>query len=138
MARTKDHLAYLIATVNRQLELELEERLRAVGIPIEQMRVLEALGPGVPLPMGTLATRALVEPTTLTKMIDRMVADGMVMRLLDPGDRRRVLIALASAGEAALTRLNRIAASQEARLKKRLPETRLAELRALLIDLTGE
>lgn len=136
MAQTKDHLAYLIAAVNKQLEDELEERLRTVGITIDQMRVLEALGRGGGLPMGMLATRALVEPTTLTKLIDRMVADGLVQRLLDTEDRRRVLITLLPAGEIALRRLNRIAASQEAQLKKRVSEPRLAELRSLLWDLT--
>jgi DNA-binding MarR family transcriptional regulator len=130
--KIKDHLAYLIASVNKQLEDELQERLREVGIPIEQVRILEVLSDSDGLPMGELAAQALVEPTTLTKMIDRMVADGLVMRLLDPNDRRRVLIALAPAGRVALRRLNRITMSQEASLSKRLPKAKLGELRSML------
>jgi DNA-binding MarR family transcriptional regulator len=130
--KIKDHLAYIIARVNKQLEDELQERLREVGLPIDQVRILEVLSDGDGLPMGELATQALVEPTTLTKMIDRMVADSLVLRLLDPNDRRRVLIALAPAGKLVLRRLNRITTSQEARLSKRLPKAKLGELRTLL------
>jgi DNA-binding MarR family transcriptional regulator len=132
-----DHLAYLIASANKQLEDELQERLREERIPIEQLRVLEALAARDALPMGELAAQALLEPTTLTKMIDRMIADGLVMRTADPQDRRRVLVMLAPAGRVAFERLNRITTSQEIRIKSRLPKTKLAELRTLLRDLTN-
>lgn len=128
----KDHLAYIIASVNKQLEDELQERLRAVGLPIEQMRILKVLADSDGLAMGELATQALVEPTTLTKIIDRMVAEGLVTRLLDAEDRRRVLIALAAGGKLVLRRLTRITTSQEARLSKRVPKAKLHELRTLL------
>jgi DNA-binding MarR family transcriptional regulator len=122
--------------VNKQLEDELQERLREERIPIEQLRVLEVLAAREALPMGELATSALVEPTTLTKMIDRMVADGMVMRTMDPQDRRRVLVMLAPAGWVAYERLSQLTTSQESRIKKRLPKAKLAELRTLLRGLT--
>jgi DNA-binding MarR family transcriptional regulator len=126
----------IIASVNKQLEDELQERLREERIPIEQLRVLEVLAAREALPMGELATSALVEPTTLTKMIDRMVADGMVMRTMDPQDRRRVLVMLAPAGWVAYERLSQLTTSQESRIKKRLPKAKLAELRTLLRGLT--
>jgi DNA-binding MarR family transcriptional regulator len=128
----KDHLAYIIASVNKQLEDELQERLRAVGLPIEQMRILEVLAGTDGLAMGELAGQALVEPTTLTKIIDRMVAEGLVSRLLDAKDRRRVLIVLAPGGKVVLRRLTRITTSQEARITKRVPKAKLGELRILL------
>jgi DNA-binding MarR family transcriptional regulator len=130
--KIKDHLAYIIATVNKQLEDELQDRLREEGMPIEQLRILEVLAGYDGLPMGELATQALIEPTTLTKMIDRMTADGLVERSLDEADRRRVLVVLAPAGKAAFRRLSRITNSQEARIKKRMPEAKLVELRSLL------
>ena len=130
--KIKDHLAYLIASVNKQLEDELQDRLRAEGMPIEHLRILEVLAAGDGLPMGELANGALVEPTTLTKIIDRMVADGLVVRLLDAQDRRRVLVALAPAGKVVSRRLSRIMTSQETRIKKRVPKAKLGELRMLL------
>src|SRR5438552_3800061 len=99
-SRLKDQLGYIIASVNRQLEEELHERLRPAGVPIEQFRILEALSGGDAYPMGELAGHALVEPPTLTKIVDRMVADALVYRTPDPSDRRRVLILIAPAGKA--------------------------------------
>ena len=133
--KIKDHLAYLIASVNKQLEDELQEKLRDEGMPIERLRVLEVLAANEGLPMGELAAQALVEPTTLTKMIDRMAADGLVDRLLDSNDRRRVVVVLAPAGKSAFRRLSRITSSQEARIKRRVPEAKLLELRTLLKSL---
>ncbi len=113
--RMKDHLAYIIASVNKQLEDELEDSLRPAGIPIEQLRILEVLQDGAGRSMGDLAAKALIEPTTLTKVIDRMVSDGLAFRAPDVDDRRRVLITIAPAGRTLFRRLNRITTSQEER-----------------------
>jgi MarR family transcriptional regulator, organic hydroperoxide resistance regulator len=137
MAEVKmtEQLAYIIASVNRQLEEELQERLRPAGIPIEQLRILETLDKSGAIPMGELATRALVEPPTLTKIIDRMVSDSLVFRSPDPADRRRVLILLAPAGKALFKRLRKVSSAQEQRLAKQLSERKAEELRALLREL---
>ena len=130
-----DQLAYIVASVNRQLEEELQEGLRPAGVPIEQLRVLEALDRGGALPMGALASHALVEPPTLTKIIDRMVSESLVFRSPDPNDRRRVLILLAPAGKALCKRLRRVSREQEERLVRQLPRDKANELRNLLRDL---
>jgi DNA-binding MarR family transcriptional regulator len=131
----EEQLAYIIASVNRQLEEELRERLRPAGVPIEQLRILEALDHAAALPMGELATRALVEPPTMTKIIDRMVSESLVFRTPDPADRRRVIILLAPAGKALYRRLRKVATAQEERLAKELPRGKVEELRTLLREL---
>jgi MarR family transcriptional regulator, organic hydroperoxide resistance regulator len=132
-----EHLAYIIASVNRQLEEELRERLRPAGVPIEQLRILEALDRAAALPMGELATHALVEPPTLTKIIDRMVSESLVFRTPDPADRRRVIILLAPAGKALYRRLRTVSTAQEQRLAKQLRLGKADELRTLLRELIG-
>lgn len=136
-SKMKDQLAYIIASVNWQLEEELQERLRPAGVPVEQFRILEALSGGDAYPMGELAAHALVEPPTLTKIIDRMVADALVYRAPDPNDRRRVLILIAPAGKALYRRLRGVSAAQEERLAKQLPQEKVEELRSLLQGLLG-
>ena len=133
--RLTDQLAYIVASVNRQLEEELQEQLRPEGVPIDQLRVLEALDRGGALPMGELAERALVEPPTLTKIVDRMVSESLVFRSPDPNDRRRVLISLAPAGKVLWTRLRRVSQEQEERLVRQLPRDKAKELRSLLREL---
>jgi DNA-binding MarR family transcriptional regulator len=133
--RLNEQLAYIIALVNKRLEDELEERLRPAGVPIEQLRILELLQNSDGRSMGDLAQRALIEQTTLTKIIDRMVSDGLVYRTPDPNDRRRVLIRLATGGKALFKRLDRITISQQDRLEKRIPPAKMEELRRLLTEI---
>jgi MarR family transcriptional regulator, organic hydroperoxide resistance regulator len=130
-----EQLAYIIASVNRQLEDELQERLRPAGVPIGQLRILEALESAGPLAMGELADRALVEPPTLTKIIDRMVSEALVFRLPDASDRRRVLIGLAPDGKTLYKRLRNVSAAEEQRIVKQLRPEKAEELRALLREL---
>jgi len=133
--RMKDQLAYLIASLNRRLEAELEERLRPGGVSIEQYRILEVLDASEPVAMGEIARQSLIEAPTLTKIIDRMVAEGLVYRAPDPNDRRRVLILTAPAGTALFKRLRGISTAQEQRIVERLESEKAAALRSLLKEL---
>jgi MarR family transcriptional regulator, organic hydroperoxide resistance regulator len=133
--RLSEQVGYVIAMVNRQLEEELQERLRPSGVPVEQLRILEVLHAQDGRPIGDLAQRALIEPTTLTKIIDRMVSDGLVYRSPDANDRRRVLIRVGPAGKALFKRLNRITLAQEERLQKQIPADKLDELKRLLAEI---
>lgn len=133
--RMKDQLAYLIASLNRRLEAELEERLRPGGVSIEQYRILEVLDASEPVAMGEIARQSLIEAPTLTKIMDRMVAEGLVYRAPDPNDRRRVLILTAPAGKALFKRLRGISTAQEQRIVERLESEKAAALRSLLKEL---
>jgi DNA-binding MarR family transcriptional regulator len=128
----QDRLAYMIASINRQLESELEERLRPGGVPVDQFRILEVLDASEPCAMGEIAAQSLIEPPTLTKIIDRMVGDGLVYRAPDPDDRRRVLILMATAGKALFKRLRGVSTAQEQRLIELLQADNADELRKLL------
>lgn len=133
--RMKDQLAYMIASLNRQLEAELEDRLRPGGVPIEQYRILEVLDSSEPAAMGEIAQQSLIEAPTLTKIIDKMVAEGLVYRAPDPNDRRRVLILTAPAGKTLFKRLRGVSTAQEQRIVDLLEGEKAAALRTLLKEL---
>jgi DNA-binding MarR family transcriptional regulator len=133
--RMKDQLAYMIASLNRQLEAELEDRLRPGGVPIEQYRILEVLDASEPAAMGEIAHQSLIEAPTLTKIIDKMVAEGLVYRASDPNDRRRVLILTAPAGKTLFKRLRGVSTAQEQRIVDLLEGEKAAALRTLLKEL---
>lgn len=135
MSKMQNQMAYMIASINRQLESELEERLRPGGVPIEQFRILEVLDAKEPCAMGEIASQSLIEPPTLTKIIDKMVADNLVYRAPDPNDRRRVLIMTATAGKALYKRLSGVSSAQEQRLVDLLQSDKAAELKTLLREL---
>ena len=61
---------------------------------------LEDAADGVP--MTELANRILASKSGLTRVIDKMAADGLVRREPRPGDRRVVLVRITEAGRRAL------------------------------------
>lgn len=128
----EEHLAYVIASLNRQLEEDLQESLRPEGIAIEQFRILSALNASDGRPMGELASAVLVDPATLTKIVDRMVTDALVYRAPSAQDRRRVLIFTAPKGKAVYRRLKGITQSQQNGLIERLDKVQAANLTQML------
>lgn len=85
----------------RQLARTLEEE----GCTVAQWRILLRLSDGGGHPMSEIAEFALVPKPSLTRLIDRMVTDGLVYRKVDSGDRRRVLVLLTRRGRALHRRL---------------------------------
>ncbi len=136
--RLQDQLGHMIASVNRQLEEELAERLRPEKLPIEQVRVLEYLAKEEGgCSMRQIADAVLVDPPTLTKIVDRMVSDNLVYRTPSTSDRRVVMINLASKGKVLHRRIRGVFVEQERRLARQLPSDKAEELRALLRQILG-
>ena len=133
--KMQERLAYMIASINRQLESELEERLRPGGVPVDQFRILEVLDASEPCAMGEIAAQSLIEPPTLTKIIDKMVGDSLVYRAPDPNDRRRVLILMAPTGKALFKRLRGVSTAQEQRIVELLQADNATKLKNLLRSL---
>lgn len=134
-AKLTGQIGYLIARANRILEEDLARRLQAGGLAVEQFRVLQALEQDGALPMGELAARVLVEPATLTKIIDRMVRENLVFRLPDDKDRRKVRVALAPAGVAMCKKLLSVAGAHERHIAETFDADELREICRILADL---
>lgn len=94
----KTNIGYVFAQANHVLEVDLAARLKPIGLTVDQFRILWCLSERGSLPMGELAAVVLLEPANLTKVIDRMVSESLVMRVADEKDRRRVLVTLAPRG----------------------------------------
>jgi DNA-binding MarR family transcriptional regulator len=62
---------------------------------------------GESLPMTELAARVMVPPSTLTRKVDRLVADGYVTRERSPSDSRVILAGLTPAGRRLVRRAAR-------------------------------
>ncbi|APX24381.1 MULTISPECIES: MarR family winged helix-turn-helix transcriptional regulator [Salipiger] len=130
-----EQLGYLIARANRLIEEDLTKRLQSNGIAVEQYRVLKSLEEEGPLPMGRLAEKVLVEPATLTKIIDRMVREGLVFRVPDEKDRRKVRVALSASGVAMCRQLGDIGEDHERHIAEAFGTTELGDVRRILTDL---
>jgi DNA-binding MarR family transcriptional regulator len=107
-------LLHVHFAVTRALDAELKS---AHGISLDGYDVLLRLAraPDRSLRMAELATRVLIPPSTLTRRVDRLVADGLVERTRVSTDSRVVIARLTDAGlkllrRAALTHLRGIRA----------------------------
>ncbi|MCX2932791.1 MarR family winged helix-turn-helix transcriptional regulator [Mycobacterium sp. CVI_P3] len=89
---------------------------------IEGWRVLGALRSGDGFTMSEISAAMAIPPPTLTRIVDRLVDSGLVVRRVDATDRRRVLVYLSARGRAKLRKLTK----------------RESALKAALVDELGE
>lgn len=106
-----------------QVGRELRREARKAGISPEQVSLLVAIKytPGVGV--RELATRERVSAPAMSKHVDRLERDGLVMRTPSSEDRRRVGLTLTDEGQ---------------RVLRRVRSRRTAWLAARLGGLTGE
>ena len=105
----------------------------ATGLKTTQYSLLGHLASLGPVRPADLAGRLLVEPSTLTRNLQPLIARGWVRNERGPDQRSR-LIVLTDAGRAQHTDARRAWKSAQAALTARLGVDRVAALHALLDD----
>ncbi|WP_329243382.1 MarR family winged helix-turn-helix transcriptional regulator [Streptomyces sp. NBC_01478] len=93
-------LAHLLSHAERRMGLRMAAMLAEENCSVEQWRVLSVIADGKGHPMTEIADQVLMPAPSLTKLVDRMVADNLVFRRPDRADRRRVLLHLTARGRA--------------------------------------
>jgi DNA-binding MarR family transcriptional regulator len=82
---------------------QLVRRLRAEHVfPLHHGAVLGRLDREGPRSVSDLATAERVRPQSMAQTVAELEADGLVSRSPDPGDGRRALVAMTTAGHEAL------------------------------------
>lgn len=89
-------------SATRHLLRRLAQEDRATGVSAPRLSALSVLVFGGPTMIGFLAGVEGVTPPTMTRLVAGMVADGLVERLPDPGDRRVVRVAASERGRSLL------------------------------------
>lgn len=90
------------------LRRSLEHELDAAHITFEHWQVLAALLVRPGLRMTDLAEASVLPAATLTRHVDRLVEHALVIRRIDPDDKRRAVVALSSRGEQLAQRLRQL------------------------------
>src|SRR5882672_2955841 len=80
--------AFLINDVARLLRTYADQRARRFGMTRAQWAVLARLEHAEGLKQSELADMLDLQPITLTRLVDRLCANGMIERRADPNDRR--------------------------------------------------
>ena len=99
--------------------------LGELGLTYPQYLVMLVLWERAPQTVGEISERLYLDTGTLTPMLKRMEAGGLLTRTRDKQDERRVQIALTPAGEALRTRARRVpmAMVEEPRLTREEAES---------------
>ena len=126
------YLLYLLARVSHTLSGEFHQQLRRRGVSVPVWRVLASLSGSKGETVTGLAEVCLLQQPTMTKLLDRMVRDGLVTRSQDARDRRVVRVALTPKGETLAEELIRAARQHEATILARFPEMEAMNVKALL------
>ncbi len=130
-------IPFLLEQAQRRLSREFDRALAEVGATAEQWRVLDRLSDEKGRPMGELASELDMNPPTMTKLIDRMVAAGLAQRIVDEADNRRVLVFITDTGLVLLEKLSERAAAFHTGLTDVLSQKDAAQLGRLLASLTS-
>ena len=109
-------LAHQLSRAERLLARQMSALLEREHCTLEEWRVLKILSDGHGHIMTEIADFAMLPAPTLTKLMDRMVAENLVYRRADARDRRRVLAYLTPAGLARHERASALLATHEAGL----------------------
>ena len=104
----------------RALRVAAHQAERSVGVTGAQLFVLHELAEAPGASLVELARRTATDPSSVSVVVARLEAAGLVLRRRDPSDGRRAALSLTPRGAA---RLRRAPASLQARL--------VAALRAL-------
>jgi DNA-binding MarR family transcriptional regulator len=102
-----------------------EEAVGAAGLSPQQHQALLAIK-GYPerdyVSIGELAERLQIRHHSAVGLVDRLVADGFVVRQSDPDDRRKVCVALTAHGEQSLESLSTTHREELRRVAPKLTE----------------
>lgn len=121
---------------HRAVNTSLASRLRKHGIQIEAWRVLETLEADGRLTMGQLAEIVLMNPPTLTKMVDRMVSDGLVHRQVAQNDNRQINLLPTALGRKRMLQIRQEIDDHDAVILGQLGDQETQKLIQLLRGLT--
>lgn len=136
------YLPYLINRAGSRLAVNFGRDIAPTGVALQEWRVLAALADGGEQRLSDLAGLTSIDLSTLSRLVSRMVRDGLVARARGNGDRRERRVALTAAGRRkthailpTARRYERVAlagfGAAEARVLKRLLARVYANLDAL-------
>lgn len=91
-------------------------------LTIAQFRTLVILSTRGPSKIATLAERLNVQPSTATRMVDRLVVAGLIDRRHNPDSRRELIIELTPRGQDTVVAVTARRREEIAALVARMPE----------------
>lgn len=96
---------YWLTRVSGRYLLQMERHLKAIGMDVPRWRVLMILAEDEPATITTLSERSVVKLATMTRIVQRMAAAGLVTTEGSPTDGRVTQARMTAQGQDALARV---------------------------------
>jgi MarR family transcriptional regulator for hemolysin len=128
-------LGRLVATTGRWIQERCNEALNPIGSSMPAFLVLKMAHEWPGISQRRLAAIIGVEGPTLSHHLDRLEAEGLVVRRRAADDRRVVSVELTDRGRRRFERAVAIMAGLDAELRRQFSERELLTLRRLLTRL---
>ena len=107
--RPAEELRYLILAIQREGNRLFASELRPLGVTPSQAEVLRVLSDHGPLTLAALGDLLVCETgNSPSRLVDRLVAHGLVRRDVDPADRRYVTLSLTGDGKGISRRIAKV------------------------------
>ena len=110
----EDHLGYWLRRLSNRVHRGFAERLEGRGVTVAQWVVLRCLYDVEETPLHALAATVGVDGGAMSRMVDRLVQKGLVVREPDPADRRATRLRLSEPGRQLVPLLAREADENDA------------------------
>lgn len=115
-------LTIAIVMAGRRWRAVIDEKLRTLGQSASRMEALASIAYAPPQTTQIqIAKRIGIEGPTLTRTLDMLEADGLVVRQPDPSDRRNKLMKLTPSGYAVLAKMLNVTQSLRSELLGDIP-----------------
>src|SRR5829696_9755743 len=124
--------AFLVNDVARLLRTYADQRARRLGITRAQWAVMARLEHHEGLKQSELAELLDLQPITLTRLVDRLGANGLIERRADPNDRRAKRLYLTAAARPLMDRLAELGADM---METVLDGLSLATIERMILEL---
>ena len=96
---------YLMNRIMGRYNAALRDEMAGLGLTTPQMRALAVLSVRPDMLIGELAVYAVVEQSTLSRAVEKLARDGLVLRRQDDDDSRAVRVSMTAEGQSAFDRL---------------------------------
>lgn len=130
--RVEAYPFYLLNRLVSRYNGVIEVELRRIGIDIPSWRVLMILGEVEPLPIGQVARSAVINLSTMMRIVERMANAGLVETGANAEDGRVTDVWLTDLGRSKLAEARGVTAPIYRRLIRAMPARDFAKLIKLL------
>ncbi len=128
----EERLGRLVAITGKVVRERFNESLASVDSSLNTYVILRTIQYHPGMSQRQLATALGIEGPTVTHHLDRLAADGFILRVRDPGDRRAYQVELTVDGKAHLERVESYAAEMDESFRALFTSEEIAILYKLL------